>query len=259
MSRRDRVVLRCERCEQSFEVPRSHSHRRFCSRRCRSNWVRCAHCDREFSAPDNVVRAGGGRFCSQECYWSTLGTRRQLRTCLYCNSQFEAKGAHVEAGAANYCSMRCYQAPRQSAVLPIETRQCLHCGTDFQFQPRPSTAPSKGVYCSQQCMGAASCRRQSGRRSTLERAAERALRAEGVDFQPSACIGPWLVDFLIPDRRLVIECDGKYWHGRPEVSARDRRKNEWMRTHRFHLLRLTSDRATLERAPQIIALALSAL
>jgi very-short-patch-repair endonuclease len=52
-------------------------------------------------------------------------------------------------------------------------------------------------------------------------------------------LGPWVADFFLPKANLVLECDGVYWHGRPEVVKRDRMKNGWMRRHNYTIVRLT--------------------
>lgn len=47
------------------------------------------------------------------------------------------------------------------------------------------------------------------------------LQGLGVSFVEQAILGPYTVDFLIPDSRLVVQADGDYWHANPEVYPND--------------------------------------
>lgn len=58
----------------------------------------------------------------------------------------------------------------------------------------------------------------------------------GFRFQGQVPMGPYIVDFLCPEHRLVIEVDGGQ-HGLPEEERRDRRRDEWLREQGFRVLR----------------------
>jgi BirA family biotin operon repressor/biotin-[acetyl-CoA-carboxylase] ligase len=73
----------------------------------------------------------------------------------------------------------------------------------------------------------------------LEHSVEAELQSLLEPFEHSKPIGPWLVDFLLTNRRAVIECDGSYWHSKPEVAARDRRKDAWLAEHGYRIVRLS--------------------
>lgn len=49
--------------------------------------------------------------------------------------------------------------------------------------------------------------------------------------------GLWVADALIPGARIVIECDGEYWHSRPELVERDRRKDRYLQSRGYRVLR----------------------
>ena len=38
-------------------------------------------------------------------------------------------------------------------------------------------------------------------------------------------MGPYRVDFAIPELKLAIECDGDQWHNLPDDKARDAKKD----------------------------------
>ena len=54
----------------------------------------------------------------------------------------------------------------------------------------------------------------------------------GLKARRQVPIGPFIVDFLIPDRRLVIESDGS-GHGAP----RDLQRDQWLAARGFRVLR----------------------
>jgi len=48
--------------------------------------------------------------------------------------------------------------------------------------------------------------------------------------------GLYVVDALIPGAKIVIECDGDYWHGLPDIQKRDERKDKYLKARRYHVL-----------------------
>ena len=51
-----------------------------------------------------------------------------------------------------------------------------------------------------------------------------------------------LVDFYIPHKNLIIECDGTYWHGRPEQEKIDRERDDLFRSLGYKIKRLSEAR-----------------
>jgi very-short-patch-repair endonuclease len=88
-----------------------------------------------------------------------------------------------------------------------------------------------------------------------ERILWRALKEipiEGTHFRRQAPIGPYVVDFFCPARRLIIELDGGH-HNEDETERRDRERQAWLeregyRVVRFWNLEVNSDlTAVMER------------
>ena len=46
--------------------------------------------------------------------------------------------------------------------------------------------------------------------------------------QKQLCNGHFVVDFYLPKYQLVIECNGDYWHSRPERKKRDQELEEYV-------------------------------
>ena len=81
--------------------------------------------------------------------------------------------------------------------------------------------------------GAWNARRvQSGATSTfIERAVVAVLDLLGERYEAQKRIGRYAVDFYLPDRHLVVECDGEYWH---RDKARDELRDANLREAGYH-------------------------
>ncbi len=75
--------------------------------------------------------------------------------------------------------------------------------------------------------------------TSIEIIVEQLLQALDVSYESQWAIGRYVVDFYIPDKHLVIECDGEYWHLKPEAKARDARKDAFLSQRGYTILRLT--------------------
>jgi very-short-patch-repair endonuclease len=72
-----------------------------------------------------------------------------------------------------------------------------------------------------------------------ERTLWRALRElplDGSHFRRQAPIGPYVVDFLCPAKRLIIELDGGH-HNEDEEAARDRVRQDWLEKEGYRVIR----------------------
>jgi len=65
------------------------------------------------------------------------------------------------------------------------------------------------------------------------------LESLGVRYCSQYPIGPFVVDFYIPRRRLVVECDGEYWHNLPGKREEDMRRDDWLQERGYRVLRLS--------------------
>jgi very-short-patch-repair endonuclease len=49
--------------------------------------------------------------------------------------------------------------------------------------------------------------------------------------------GLYYVDALIPGARIVVECDGEYWHSRPDAIARDPKRDKYLTSRGYRVFR----------------------
>ena len=68
----------------------------------------------------------------------------------------------------------------------------------------------------------------------------RAGRFQGHKFKRQVPITPYIVDFLCPAARLVVELDGPP-HDNPERRARDAERDAWLEGQGFTVLRFPND------------------
>jgi very-short-patch-repair endonuclease len=60
-----------------------------------------------------------------------------------------------------------------------------------------------------------------------------ALLRKGINFIEQASIGPWSIDFLLPDYMACVEADGEFWHSSPSARMKDRRKDAWLKSRGY--------------------------
>lgn len=92
---------------------------------------------------------------------------------------------------------------------------------------------------------------ESEHRTDLESLVEKELKKRGEDYEFEALFDFYHVDFFLPQRNLIIECDQEYWHSSPEAMARDINKTLYLRKKGYRVARLLFGKeATLEMVKQ---------
>ncbi len=76
------------------------------------------------------------------------------------------------------------------------------------------------------------------RATSIEEIVYGELERRGVTFVKQQVVdGLWVVDALVPGAKLVIECDGEYWHSQPKMEARDKKKDAYLRSRGYQVFR----------------------
>jgi very-short-patch-repair endonuclease len=79
-----------------------------------------------------------------------------------------------------------------------------------------------------------------------ERALWRALKelpVGGTHFRRQAPIGPYVVDFFCPAKRLIVEIDGGH-HNDDDTAKRDRERQLWLETEGYRVIRFWNSEIT---------------
>ncbi len=69
------------------------------------------------------------------------------------------------------------------------------------------------------------------------------LPIEGSHFRRQAPIGPYIVDFFCPAKRLIIELDGGH-HNEDAVAARDLDRQRWLEHEGYRVIRFWNTEIT---------------
>ena len=79
-------------------------------------------------------------------------------------------------------------------------------------------------------------------RSPLERTLLKLIRASDLpDPETDQQIGPYVVDFLWREERLIVETDGRAFHSHDRAKRRDRRRTNDLQLRGYTVLRFTSE------------------
>lgn len=81
-------------------------------------------------------------------------------------------------------------------------------------------------------------RRGKKRDTSIEMAVHGVLKELGIVFESQASIGPYFPDFYLPERKLIIECDGDYWHSTERAKGKDRIRDRWFQERGYTVIRL---------------------
>lgn len=74
--------------------------------------------------------------------------------------------------------------------------------------------------------------------TSIEIAVQQALDNLGIEYDVHKVIDNLTVDLYIPRSNLVVECDGDYWHNLPGQKHADMRRDYWLRSQGFKVVRI---------------------
>jgi very-short-patch-repair endonuclease len=84
-------------------------------------------------------------------------------------------------------------------------------------------------------------KRDATTESPLERHLARALDDAGINYVREYPVSRIHVDFALVDAKLAIECDGIRYHGTADARRRDARRDEFLRSKGWRILRFSGD------------------
>lgn len=99
----------------------------------------CKICGQEFRVSPSVVKIGGGKFCSKEC-WNKRNPQINIQ-CLTCGKSFE----DWKSNGRKFCSPKCGYLQRRFRVKKI----CIQCGKKYEV----INYEKESIFCSPQCKG----------------------------------------------------------------------------------------------------------
>jgi len=99
----------------------------------------CQVCGKEFMVHKSLVKKGGGKFCSNECYWKSI-RKRVKKVCEVCGKRFEVS---ISEKDRRFCSKECYLRYAVKRVKKI----CEVCGKEFEVP----LSDGDRRFCSKEC------------------------------------------------------------------------------------------------------------
>lgn len=246
--------------------------------------VECQKCGKIFKVYPNRLNHGRGKFCSKSCSisFNHLGKAKPKSrehalklcennkgkrpwnynrievACEFCERKVMITRARLNT--FRFCSNECHFAWKKTIAginHPLWTRViriCQWCGKEFSAKPAKISC-GEGKFCSRSCLASHNVKyAMNGKRSSIEFKMEKILIEMGLEFEIQKQIDIFLVDFYLPKYKLVIECDGIYWHSRPEVKRRDFLKDRWLRQEGYKCLRITDKVINESEDNQIVVL-----
>lgn len=233
-SQKLKVVYKCTGCGNNFlNYPYLKRKTNYCSLDCYYNSTRteikrsCLVCKKLFFAPLPSVKKGFGKFCSRACQ-HTLYPKKIVKYCLQCGARIETQPS--KQLLVKFCSKKCADDHTRDYV----SRICQHCKKEFQI-PSSSVNRGGGLFCSWQCF-----KKYRGETS-IEKKIRECLEQFHIKFRQEAKIGRYHADFLIENTKIIIECDGIYWHSLEHARKRDVRKNAFLKEKGYRIYRFPEE------------------
>jgi len=256
----------CGRCNTSLsELSKENNiikYRCKCGRTSRII-LNCIHCQKQFPILPYLIRKTN--YCSQNCYW-TGNNKKQLKTCQVCHKEFRIKSYLAKQGFGLYCSKKCWFSLFDEWKKKVKCRQCKKeflvlrsvykknpgfcgktCKDDFErdyvlkicqgckqsFQiPRSDVSRGRGAFCTWECF-----KKYKGETS-IEKLVRLELIRLNESFQQEARFGRFRADFFLPNKKIIIECDGDYWHRDEKSKERDKRKDALLKELGYKIIRI---------------------
>ena len=188
------------------------------------------------------------RRLSGYCEKCILERKKELRprtklVCEVCNKEFYPIGGHLKQKT---CSKKCgYKIRRVGGKKGkhylnnqrAEVRICPICNKRFRAtKDQNGKLGGKKIrkqrYCSHKCY-------MKSREETMpERLMREFLDKQKIKYKQEYRISSYWIDFYIPTKNLCIEVDGDYWHNLEKVKIRDRKKDNYLKSKGYNLMRI---------------------
>ena len=126
----------------------------------------CKTCGKEFEVPLSVIKYGGGKYCSQKCFYISregkhnyADTKKVKRICKFCGKSFYtySSPSTIKRGMGKFCSRLCQGKWRTENLKGVnhpcwrrKKRECLVCGKTFYVIPS-RVKDGGGKFCSNKC------------------------------------------------------------------------------------------------------------
>ncbi|CAM2952044.1 DUF559 domain-containing protein [Paenibacillus sediminis] len=109
---------------------------------------------------------------------------------------------------------------------------CIICSKTYNTPPyryRRIMAGIQQACCDHNCARLYAQTQVKTAKTSIEIKMANELTKREIAFEEQYILGnKFALDFYLPEYKIVIECDGDYWHTKPDVVKRDRSKNAYI-------------------------------
>lgn len=153
-----------------------------------------------FWAKAGELEEGDYVFCPKKI--SPDKGKGRVRICINCQKEFTRQ----DSQGRKYCSPQCRNKhwakgsnPHIGVKRTDATRQLMHEVTTARMVARPETHPNRIMA-------------QRGYQTNSEKQVEEWIGVTGLQYERQFKVGKHFVDFAIPEKKMLIEADGAFWH-----------------------------------------------
>lgn len=115
---------------------------------------------------------------------------------------------------------------------------CKVCGKK-KYVIKSAIKNGRGKFCSKKCLGIWTIKHKKNKDTYIEIAIENELKSRNIPYLKQVPLkGIAIVDFLLSDR-IIMQCDGSYWHSLPKVKARDINQDFILGFNNYKIFRFT--------------------
>ena len=220
------MILICDYCNKEYKTyirPRCKKH--YCSKECSAKGkdtriqTNCKFCNKKILVRKNELKENN--FCSHECLNNWQKRNKIELTCKICGNKFYRSASWLKQKQGYYCSLKCRNEDESWK------EKSVYKGNEIQCK-------KKGL-------------------NKLEIKGNEILDKLNIEYKNQYLINNKIcVDVFIPNKNLIIQWDGNYWHGKnknyedlePRIKKRvdlDKSQDKYLKKCGYKVLRFWED------------------
>ncbi len=136
----------------------------------------------------------------------------------------------IKMGYGKYCCGKCYHDATKGKDSPnwkggLIKCVCLTCGKIF-YRKLSIVKMGWGKFCCRSHCSIWVTRQGKNKDTTIEKMIEKELCKNNINYEKQVIIeGISSVDFYLPEYKIIIQCDGDYWHNLPGKKEKDSKQD----------------------------------